>query len=131
MYALMVMNDILGGGGFTSRLTKRVRSDEGLAYGASSSFGIGTFWPGVFAMGFDSKNPTVAFATEIALEELARIRAGAPSEEELRVSKNSFVDTFPRCFESAVPDRRHLRQRRGDRPRRTTTGRSTATGSAR
>jgi zinc protease len=101
MYALMVMNDILGGGGFTSRLTQRIRSDEGLAYGASSSFGIGTFWPGVFAMGFDSKNPTVAFATEIALEEMAKIRSGAPSEEELRVSRNSFVDTFPRSFESA------------------------------
>ena len=48
MYAVMVMNDILGGGGFTSRLTKRIRSDEGLAYGAGSSYGIGTFWPGVF-----------------------------------------------------------------------------------
>ena len=26
------MNEILGGGGFTSRVTERVRSDEGLAY---------------------------------------------------------------------------------------------------
>ena len=102
MYALMVMNDILGGGGFTSRLTQRIRSDEGLAYGAYSSYGIGAFWPGVFAMGFDSKNPTVAYAAEIALEEMAKIRAGAPSEEELRVSKNSFIDTFPRSFESAA-----------------------------
>ncbi len=102
MYALMVMNDILGGGGFTSRLTKRIRSDEGLAYGASSGFGIGTFWPGVFAMAFDSKNATVAYATEIALEELGKIRTGEPSEEEMRVSKNSFIDTFPRSFESAA-----------------------------
>jgi len=102
MYAAMVMNDILGGGGFTSRLTQRIRSDEGLAYGASSAFGIGTFWPGVFSIGFDSKNPTVAFATEIALEELGKIRSGVPTEEELRVSKNSFVDTFPRSFETAA-----------------------------
>ena len=40
--AITVMNDILGGGGFTSRLMNRVRSDEGLAYGAGSSF-PGTF----------------------------------------------------------------------------------------
>ena len=36
--AIELMNDILGGGGFTSRITKRVRSDEGLAYSAGSAF---------------------------------------------------------------------------------------------
>lgn len=102
IYALMVMNDILGGGGFTSRLVQRVRSDEGLAYGASSSFGLGVHWPTTFAMRFASKNPTVAYATEILLEELDRIRREPVSAEELKVSKASFVDTFPRNFESAA-----------------------------
>ena len=37
-FAVVVMNDILGGGGFTSRIMSRVRSDEGLAYDAHSSF---------------------------------------------------------------------------------------------
>jgi zinc protease len=102
MYALMVMNDILGGGGFTSRLVRRIRSDEGLAYGAGSSHTIGVFWPGTFQMGYDSKNPTVAYALEIALEEVARLREAPPSAEEVAISQASFVDTFPRSFENAT-----------------------------
>ncbi len=99
-FALTVMNDILGGGGFTSRITKRVRSDEGLAYGAGSSFGIGTYWPGAFRIGFASKNPTVAFAAKISVEEVSKIRQGEVSDDELVTSKNSFIETFPRSFES-------------------------------
>src|SRR4029434_3347440 len=68
-FGLMVMNDILGGGGFTSRITKKVRSDEGLAYGASSNFSIGDFYPGIFRIGYASKNPTVALAAKISMEE--------------------------------------------------------------
>ena len=36
VYALEVMNEILGGSGFTSRITRTVRSNEGLAYSAGS-----------------------------------------------------------------------------------------------
>lgn len=101
LYALMVMNDVLGGGGFTARLMKRVRSDEGLAYGAYSSFDFGAFWEETFEIGYASKSPTVALAAKIALEEVERIRREPVSEEELRISKSSFVDTLPRSFESA------------------------------
>ena len=37
IFAMYIMNDILGGGGFTSRITAKVRSDEGLAYSAGSN----------------------------------------------------------------------------------------------
>jgi predicted Zn-dependent peptidase len=37
IYALEVMNEILGGGGFVSRITRTVRSNEGLAYSAGSA----------------------------------------------------------------------------------------------
>jgi zinc protease len=100
-YAAMVMNDILGGGGFTSRITQRIRSDEGLAYSAGSGFAIGTFWPGTFRIGFESKNETVAYASKIALEEVRRLQQEPPTDQELRISKASFVETFPRRFESA------------------------------
>lgn len=102
LYALVVMNDILGGGGFTSRLTRRIRSDEGLAYRAGSVFGIGPFWSGEFQVGFDSKSETVMRATQIVLEEIDRLRREPPSREEVELVQRALVDAFPRRFDSAA-----------------------------
>src|SRR5204862_2627575 len=74
-FAVLLMNDILGGGGFTSRIKSRVRSDEGLAYSAYSSFPGGVYYPLAFTAGFQSKSRTVAYATSIVLEEIKRMAA--------------------------------------------------------
>jgi predicted Zn-dependent peptidase len=100
LFALQVMNDILGGGGFTSRLVQRIRSDEGLAYSAGSRFGIGDWSPGIFMMLYQSKSSTVAFAAQIALEEMKKIATEQVTPAELATAKASFVDTFPGRFDS-------------------------------
>jgi predicted Zn-dependent peptidase len=100
-YAIDIMNDILGGGGFTSRIMSRVRSDEGLAYSAGSSFGLGVYYPGTFQASFQSKSPTTAQAIDIVLEEINRIRTTKVSAEELETAKNSAVEVFPRFFATA------------------------------
>ncbi len=99
-YAYTLMNEILGGGGFSSRIMQRVRSDEGLAYSAGSGFGAGPFYPGVFRSAFESKSPTVALAAKLIFEEFDRMRNTLVKPEELEVSKNSFVETFPSTFAS-------------------------------
>lgn len=100
-YAIEIMNDILGGGGFTSRITSRVRSDEGLAYSAGSSYGLGVYYPGVFRAAFQSKNPTTSQAINIIMEEINRLRTSKVTAEELETAKNSAIEFFPRIFATA------------------------------
>lgn len=99
--AIDLMNDILGGSGFTSRITNRVRSDEGLAYSAGSAFNAGAFYPGLFRASFQSKNPSVARALQIVVDEINRIRSEPVSAEELDTVKTSAIEVFPRFFASA------------------------------
>jgi predicted Zn-dependent peptidase len=99
-YALEVMNEILGGSGFTSRITKSVRSDEGLAYSAGSGLTIGVYYPGRFRAAFQSKSRTVAYATELVLAEIKKMRTAPVSAEELTTIKNNIVQTFPSSFAS-------------------------------
>jgi predicted Zn-dependent peptidase len=99
-FAALVMNEILGGGGFTSRIMKTVRSDEGLAYSAGSGLDAGVWYPGQFRAVFQSKNATVALAIKLIEGEFKKMRETPVSAEELEVAKQSFIETFPRSFES-------------------------------
>jgi len=99
-HSLLIMNDILGGGDFTSRMMKRVRSDEGLAYSAYSSYTMPLSYPGTLRAFFQSKSSTCPFAIKLTLDIINEMRSTPVSMEELATSKASFVETFPRYFES-------------------------------
>jgi zinc protease len=98
--ALTVANDILGGGGFTAWMMSRVRSDEGLAYSAYSRYGLGDVMPGTFRAYFQSKSATCAQAAALTLELIGKITSQAVTASELETSKNSFIETLPRTFET-------------------------------
>jgi predicted Zn-dependent peptidase len=98
--AIEMMNDVLGGSGFTSRIMNRVRTEEGLAYGAGSGFASRVYYPGTFQARFDSKNETCALAAKIVFEEFNKIRTTPVGESELETVKNSAIETFPQNFSS-------------------------------
>jgi zinc protease len=99
--ALLVMNEILGGGGFTSRITKRVRSDKGLAYSAGSYMTFPVTYPGFFRALFQSKSRTCAGALGITMRLIRGMGKERVSAGELETARSSFLLTFPRRFESA------------------------------
>lgn len=97
-FAITVMNEILGAGGFTSRIMNRVRSDEGLAYSASSHFPGGVYFPSIFTASFQSKSRTVAYAASIVIEEMQKMSESEVTDQEMETAKKSFIDSFPRRF---------------------------------
>ena len=100
-FKVRIMNSVLGGGGFTSRIMVRVRSDEGLAYSAYSRFQPGTYYPGTFSAGFQSRNATCAQAAAIVVEEIERMQNDKITARELDTAKNYQIEIFPRFFATA------------------------------
>ncbi|MBU0983266.1 MAG: insulinase family protein, partial [candidate division Zixibacteria bacterium] len=99
-YALEVMNDILGGGGFTSRIVRRVRSDEGLAYNCGSRFSLPVLYPGTFRAWFQTKHSTGAFGTRLMVDEIKRIRTEKCDDDIVENSKAGFVGNIVNPFSS-------------------------------
>jgi zinc protease len=100
-FAIDMMNDILGGSGLTSRIMSRVRTDEGLAYSAGSSYSPGVYYEGQFRAAFQSKSATASRAAQIILDEIERMRKEKVSAEELETVKNQAIEVFPRYFATA------------------------------
>ena len=71
-YALLVMNYILGGGGFVSRLMDQVRDNLGLTYGIYSHFEAREF-PGAFEISLETKNQNANQAVTEIMKEIKKI----------------------------------------------------------
>jgi zinc protease len=93
-YALQVMNYILGGGGFESRLMSRIREAQGLAYSAGSSF-TSHLMGGTFQTSFGTKNATANQAIQVLFDELHRIRQQPVEAQELADAQAFLTGNFP------------------------------------
>jgi zinc protease len=93
-YPFTVMNYILGGGGFSSRLVEEIRIKRGLAYSVASYFDAGKY-PGAFQIVLQTKNSSAREAISIAIEQMERIRKDPVSEKELEGAKKYLIGSFP------------------------------------
>jgi zinc protease len=93
-YAVEVMNYILGGGGFESRLLTRIREEQGLAYSAWSSFETGLVG-GTFAAGLSTQNPTAKQALQLLFEVMQQLQKQPVREQELADAKAFLTGSFP------------------------------------
>ncbi|SOC18771.1 zinc protease [Rhodobacter sp. JA431] len=97
-FAAYVLNQILGAGGFSSRLMDEVREKRGLTYGIYTYLvpkDLAETWQGSFA----SANEKVAEAIEIVKAEWARAAAGAVSDKELSDAKTYLTGAYPLRFD--------------------------------
>lgn len=99
-YAVQVMNFILGGGSFTSRITTKVRSDEGLSYNQGSRFTYTWGFPGTFSGYVQTKSATVGYAISLILNEMERIRKETVSDDEMEMAINYYLESFSDNFQS-------------------------------
>jgi zinc protease len=98
-YAVQVMNFILGGGGFTSRLLDTIRTKEGLAYSVGSSFSVNRD-PGLFSISMQTKNESAKQALDLACAEVERIRNEEVTDEELSGAQLYLTGSFPMRLDS-------------------------------
>jgi len=101
-YAVQVMNFILGGGSFTSRITTKVRSDEGLAYNTGSRFTYRWGFPGTLSGYVQTKSATVGYAISLILKEFDRIRKEPVSDDELATAVDYYLESFSDNFSSPM-----------------------------
>ncbi len=99
-YAIQLMNYILGGGSFTSRLTSRVRSDEGLAYRVNSQYDISSRDLGTFTAVCQTKAATAHKAIGLIMEEIRKIHDQGATETELKEAKDAAINRLVFTFDT-------------------------------
>jgi zinc protease len=105
----MVVNHILGGGAFTSRLWQEVREKRGLTYSVYSSLSTAEHSP-AFIGSTSTKNERAAETLGVIETEYARLAADGPTAEELEKAKKYLTGSYALRFDTSTKIAGHLLQ---------------------
>lgn len=100
-FAAFVMNHILGGGGFNSRLMKKIREERGLTYSVNTS--LAQYDHAELYLGmFQSSNDKISEAIGILKKEIALLANNGVNQEELEEAKKFLIGAYPLRFDGNV-----------------------------
>jgi zinc protease len=97
--AATVMNQILGGGGFASRLMEEVREKRGLAYSVSSYLNPMRN-AGIFAGGVATKNEEMGQSLDVIRAEFKRMADTGPTQTEFKNAKSFMLGSYALRFDT-------------------------------
>lgn len=96
-----VLNHILGGGAFTSRLFQEVREKRGLAYSVGTS--LVSHRAAAMTWGYTAtKNERVGEALSVIGDEIGRLITDGPSDEELQKAKDYLTGSYALGFDTST-----------------------------
>ena len=98
--AVQLLDSVIGGGGFSSRLMTTARAEGGLTYGVFSQFAMGR-QRGLFVVSTFTRVPEVNTMVELLLRELERARTEPPTATEVADAKGFMIGRFALGLESS------------------------------
>jgi len=96
-----ILNYVIGGGGFSSKLMQEVREKRGLAYSVYTYL-----YPlehtGIFAGGVATENKEVGHSLDVIKSELERAASDGLTEQELKAAKDYLIGSYALRFDTSV-----------------------------
>ncbi len=94
-----VLNQILGGGGFASKLMEEVREKRGLAYSVYT-YVYPYRHASIFSGGVATRNDAMGQSLDVIRDELKKMAEQGPSQEDLDNAKNYLIGSYPLRFDT-------------------------------
>jgi zinc protease len=107
--AITLLNYALGGGGFSSRLMKLIRSERGLTYGIRSSFSAGER-AGPFMITSFTRVEKVRELIDLSFQVVSEVASQGISEQELKDAKGYYLGSYPLSLETVEGEGGRLMQ---------------------
>ncbi|MFW5952410.1 MAG: M16 family metallopeptidase [Gemmatimonadota bacterium] len=101
-FASRVANWLLGGSGFTSRLMQRLRTQEGLAYSASSIWGTAREHERILGAITHTRSESTVEAARLLLDTFREARASPPGAGDIAMARDAIANGFVFGFSSPI-----------------------------